>query len=160
LPLTEANLWVILPKMKVVAQNRRARFDYEILETYEAGIQLTGPEVKSCRAGHVNLSGAYVSFLKNKPMIKHMTISAYPFASVEQRSDPERERLLLMKKSELGKLESLTAEKGVTIIPLEVKAGKYIKVVLGVARGRKTLDKRQHIKERDMARNLRQGRDV
>ena len=145
--------------MKVVAENRRARFDYELLESIEAGIMLTGQEVKSCRAGQVNLSGAYVSFLGGKPMIKHMKISAYKQAGPLPDYNPERDRQLLLKKSELAKLQRSTEEKGMSLIPLEVKAGKYIKVTIALARGRKSIDKRQAIKEKEVSRRLREGRE-
>jgi SsrA-binding protein len=145
--------------MKVVAENRRARFDYELLESIEAGIMLTGQEVKSCRAGQVNLSGAYVSFLGGKPMIKHMKISAYKQAGPLPDYNPERDRELLLKKSELAKLQRSTEEKGMSLIPLEVKAGKYIKLTIAVARGRKSIDKRQAIKEKEVSRRLREGRE-
>ncbi len=145
--------------MKPVAQNRRARFDYEILETFEAGIILTGPEVKSCRMGHISLAGSYVSFLYGKPVLKGMSISKYPYASGLVPFGEHRDRELLLKKSELAKLERATEEKGMTLIPLEVRAGKYIKVLIGVCRGRKKMDKRQVIKEREAGRRLREGRE-
>ncbi len=146
--------------MKTVAQNRKARFDYEILETVEAGLILTGQEVKSCRLGQVSLAGAYVSFLGGKPMIKHAKIAAYKFASGIEGYDPGRDRELLMRKSELARLVGASAEKGMTLIPLEIHAGKFIKVLIGLGRGRKRLDKRQVIKERDMDRRMRTGKDV
>ena len=146
--------------MKVVANNRRARFDFEITDTVEAGIILTGPEVKSCRAGHVNLSGAYVSFFGHKPILKQAKISPYAFAKISADYDPGHDRELLLSKTEKARLEAVTAEKGVTIIPLEVRAGKYIKVLLGMGRGRKTIDKRHRIRERDMDRKMRAGRDI
>ncbi len=145
--------------MKVVASNRRARFDYEILETFEAGMVLTGAEVKSCRMGHVSLAGAYVSYRGATPVMKQMTITKYPFASTIQ-DEPSRDRVLLLKKSEAERLRSLLSEKGVTIIPLEVRAGKYIKIAIAVAKGRKTIDKRRAIREREVKRGLREGRDV
>ncbi len=145
--------------MKVVAENRRARFDYELLETFEAGIMLTGQEVKSCRMGQVNLSGAYVSFLGGKPMIKHLKISAYKQAGPLPDYDPERDRELLLKKSEVAKLTRSTEEKGMSLIPIEVKAGKHIKVGIALARGRKSIDKRHAIKEKDISRRLREGRE-
>lgn len=141
--------------MKTVAQNRRARFDYDIAETIEAGIQLTGPEVKSCRAGQVNLSGAYVSFLGGKPVLKQMKISHYAYARKDDQLEPDRDRELLLKSAELGRIEALQNEKGTAIIPLEVRAGRFIKVLLGVGRGRKRLDKRQKIKERSIEKRLR-----
>lgn len=144
--------------MKIVAANRRARFDYELLETFEAGIILTGQEVKSCRMGQVNLSGSYVSFLGGRPVIKHMKISAYRQAGPLPDYNPERDRELLLKKSEMAKLTRATEEKGMSLIPIEVKAGKYIKVMLAVARGRKSIDKRHAIKEKEVKRKLREGR--
>ncbi len=145
--------------MKVVAKNRRATYDYEIVDTLEAGIILTGQEVKSCRQGHVNLAGSYVSLLSGKPMLKNATISAYSYASGLDNYDPGQDRELLMKKQQAAKLESQLAEKGVSLIPLEVRAGKHIKVVLGLGKGRKRLDKRQRIKDRDMERKMKKGEE-
>ncbi len=144
----------------VVAKNRRARFDYDILETIEAGIVLTGGEVKSCRAHGVNLAGAYVSFVGGKAALKQASIAPYRYARAEDAGDPKRERALLLSKSQMERLQSFAAEKGVTIIPLEVVAKKFVKVLLGVARGRKRFDKRSAIREREMGRKLREGREV
>lgn len=146
--------------MKVVADNRRARFDYAISDTLEAGVMLTGQEVKACRAGQVNLAGAYVTFLRDRPVLKKIKISPYKFASGLDDYDPERDRPLLLKKSEQRKLQSAVEEKGVTVIPLEVRAGKFIKVLIGLGRGRKKYDKRQKIKERETGRRMREGREV
>lgn len=145
--------------MKVVAVNRRARFDYEILEKVEAGIVLTGAEVKSCRMGHINLAGSYVSFLHGIPKLKNSKISRYTFSGPEQPHADVRDRELLLKKTEAAKLERASAEKGMAIIPLEVRSGKFIKVVLGLGKGRKKLDKRQVIKERETSRRVREGRE-
>lgn len=141
--------------MKVVAQNRRARFDFEILETLEAGLMLTGPEVKSCRMGHINLMGSYVSFREGKPVLKNATISPYRFAAHVPHEE-KRDRPLLLKTSEIRKILARSEEKGLTVVPLEIRAGKFIKVLLGVGRGRKRIDKRQRIREREVARKLRQ----
>ena len=145
--------------VKVTAQNRRARFDFEITDTVEAGLILTGQEAKSCRGGHVNLAGAYVSFLGGKPVIKHMKISPYAFATVADY-DPERDRPLLLSKREAEKLEAVSAQKGMSIVPLEVRAGKFIKILLGIGRGRKRLDKRQAIKDREIGRKIREGKEI
>ncbi len=145
--------------MKIVAQNRRARFDYEITDTVEAGIVLSGQEVKSARLGHINLAGSYVSFLHGKPVLKQAKISPYAYASGLENYDPGHDRHLLLKKTELVRLEASQAEKGISIIPLEVTAGKFIKVVLGLAKGRKKFDKRQRIKERDVGRRMRRGEE-
>jgi len=146
--------------VKIVAQNRRARFDYEILETVEAGIVLTGQEVKSCRAGHVNLSGAYVSFLSGAPVLKKAKIQKYRFAGDVADYDPERDRPLLLRKSEIDRLSGKVTEKGVTVLPLEVRAARTIKVLLGLGRGRKQHDKRERIKERDIKKRLRKGEEI
>jgi SsrA-binding protein len=145
--------------MKIVAQNRRARYDYEITDTVEAGIILTGQEVKSCRMGHISLAGAYVSFFKEKPILKEAKISPYPFASGLENYEPGHERELLLEKAEVKKLLSASQEKGVAIIPLEVRAGKHIKIVLGLGKGRKRHDKRQKIKEREQGKKLKKGED-
>lgn len=145
--------------MKTVAKNRRARFDYNIVDTFEAGIQLSGQEVKSCRLGNVNLSGSYVSFLHNKPVLKSATIALYTFASNIESYEPGRDRLLLLHKRELEKIQSALDEKGVAVIPLEVRAGKHIKILLGLGKGQKRIDKRQKIKEKDVKRRLKQGID-
>jgi SsrA-binding protein len=146
--------------MKTVAQNRKARFDYEIVETVEAGLVLTGPEVKSCRLGQVSLTGSYVSFLRGTPVLKAAKIAQYKFANGLDAYDPGRDRPLLLRKSELNRLIGASAEKGMAIIPLEVHAGKFIKVLIGLGRGRKRLDKRQVIKDRDMDRRMRTGKDM
>ena len=163
LPFTKRKkslLRLFFESMKMVAQNRRARYDYAIVDTAEAGIILTGPEVKSCRKGHINLAGAYVSFLNGKPMLKGAGISKYAYAGPDVPHDEHRDRQLLLKSSELHKLQRATEEKGMTIIPLEVQAGKYIKILIGLGRGKKKMDKRQAIKERETGRRLREGREI
>lgn len=145
--------------MKTVAQNRRARFDYDITDTVECGLVLTGQEVKSCRLGQVNLAGSYVSFFGGKATLKQAKISPYKYAGVLPDYDPGHDRLLLLKKNEAAKLEAVQSEKGVAIIPLEIRAGRFIKVLIGIGRGRKRLDKRQKIKEREMGRRLREGQE-
>lgn len=146
--------------MKVVAHNRKATFDYEVLETLEAGLQLTGQEVKSCRQGQVSLAGSYVSFVGGSPVLKQAKISPYKYAGDLKEYDPGRDRPLLLTKAQALKLDAAQSEKGISIIPLEVLAGKFIKLKIAVGRGRKRLDKRQKIKEREMGRRMRQGREV
>ncbi len=145
--------------MKIVAQNRRARFDFEIVDTVEAGIVLTGQEVKSCRIGHVALAGSYVSFLAKVPVIKGMKISPYAYASGLEGYDPGHDRPLLMSKTQIAKMTTLATEKGMTVVPLEVHAGRFIKVLIGLGKGRKRFDKRQRIKERDVGRRVRETGD-
>lgn len=145
--------------MKTVAQNRRVKFDYEILETIEAGIMLTGPEVKSCRQGNVQLSGAYLSFQRGTPIIKKMKISQYAYAKNVPHEE-ERDRELLLKKSEKEKLQTYTDQRGIAVVPMEVRAGRFIKILLAVGRGRKKLDKRARIKERETEKKLRRGEEI
>ena len=145
--------------MKVVAQNRRAKYDYEILDKVEVGIILTGQEVKSCRRGNMNLAGSYVSLLGDKPVLKNASIAPYQYASGLENYNPGRDRPLLMKKAEMKKLTAQLSEKGVSVIPLEVRAGRYIKVLLGLGKGKKKLDKRQSIKEREIKRKMKKGED-
>ncbi len=144
--------------MKVIAENRRARFDYEILETVEAGIMLTGPEAKSCRAGHVNLAGAYVTFRDGKAVLKNASIAAYSFAATVPHEE-RRDRVLLLKAVELKKLTARAEEKGFTVVPLAMHVGRFVKLLLGIGRGRKKTDKRQRIKEREVTRKLKQTGD-
>lgn len=146
--------------MKTVAQNRRARFDYDIIDTVDAGIILTGQEVKSCREGNMNLSGAYVSFATGTPVLKASTIAKYRFASTAEDYNPTRDRVLLLKKNQTERLQTELQEKGVSLVPLEVKAGKHIKVVLGLGKGKKLHDKRQSKKKQDIERRLREGREI
>ncbi|MFH1443986.1 MAG: SsrA-binding protein SmpB [Candidatus Peregrinibacteria bacterium] len=144
--------------MKVTAQNRRARFDYEILDTIEAGIILTGPETKSCRQGNVNLASAYVSFRDGKAFLKNASVAPYQFAA-HAAHEERRDRALLLKANQMKKLQAWTEEKGSAVVPLEMRVGKFVKVLLGVGRGRKKTDKRQRIKEREIARKLKQTGD-
>ncbi|MDD5469210.1 MAG: SsrA-binding protein SmpB [Candidatus Peribacteraceae bacterium] len=145
--------------MKTVAQNRRARYDYEILDTVEAGVMLTGQEAKSCREGHMNLSGSYVSLRSGVPTLKNATIAPYTFAGNLPDYEPGRERMLLLQKSQIAKLAVQLNEKGISLIPLEVRAGRHIKILLGLARGRRRLDKRHAIRERDVRKKLKKGED-
>lgn len=145
--------------MKSLASNRRARFDYEIVETVEAGIMLTGQEVKSCRMGQMHLAGAYVSLLGGRPILKNAKIPKYSYASGIADYNPERDRQLLLSSHEISKLESRLSDRGMSLVPLEVLGGRHIKVVLGLGKGRKRLDKRQRIKERDVARRLKKGEE-
>lgn len=145
--------------MKTVAHNRRARFDYDILETIEAGVILTGPEVKSCREGHISLAGAYVVLFKGKAMLRNVTIARYRYAAGSEMYESARERELLLNRTEMKRLSSTVDQKGMTLVPLEVRAGKYIKILIGLGRGKKKFDKRSAIKKREVERKLREGRE-
>lgn len=141
--------------MKVVAANRKARFDYEILETLEAGMVLTGGEAKSCRMGHVDLHGAYVSNAGGGVVLKQMKIMPYKFSSGADHIIG-RDRALLLSRKQIENLDGMIAQKGIAVVPLEIKAGKFVKVVLGIGRGRKRHDKRAAIKDREVRRQIRE----
>jgi len=146
-------------RMKVI-QNRRARFDYDIVETIEAGLMLTGQEVKACRDGHVDMGGSYVSFATGKPVIKNLKIMPYRFASGLEAYQPGHDRMLLLNKKEIEKLGGVMHEKGMSIIPLEVRTGRYVKLLIGLGKGRKSVDKRRVIKERDIEKRIKKGQEI
>lgn len=148
-----------LLSMKTVAQNRRAKFDYELVETFEAGIQLLGWEVKAIRMNLADLSGAYVSFVSGKAVLKKMSIRPYPFASNVNPDDTARDRTLLLHKKQVDELQTSSEEKGMAIIPLEVKAGRHIKVMIALGRGRKQFDKRHKIKDRESKKRAKMQAD-
>jgi SsrA-binding protein len=138
-----------------VTVNRKARHDYEILETYEAGLVLTGPEVKSVRQGKVSLAEAYARVNKGELWLYNMHIA--PYDPVLQRNyDPRQPRKLLMHKREIDRLMGLTQQRGLTLIPLRIYFNErgYAKVELGLARGKRKVDRRREIIEREMKREV------
>jgi len=140
--------------VKVVAKNRKARFNYEILETYEAGIELKGTEVKSVRASKVNLTEGFISIDNGEAFLKQVHISPYEQGNIFN-VDPVRVRKLLLHKREIKKLIGETAQKGFTLVPLSMylKNGK-VKLSLGLVRGKNTHDKRQDMAKKDAQRNI------
>ena len=140
---------------KIVAQNRKARHDYFILDTYECGIVLTGTEIKSVRAGNLNLKDSYASVEQNELWLVGMHISPYEKGSYYNH-DPERNRKLLLNRNELIRLKGKTKEKGLTLVPLSVyiKDGRKAKVELALAKGKASYDKRDAIAERDAKRDM------
>lgn len=140
--------------IKPVSQNRKARHDYFIEQTYEAGIVLTGTEVKSVRQGKVNLKDSYAYIKDSEVFISGMHISPYEQGNI-YNADPLRDRKLLLHKYEINKLIGYTQQKGLTIVPLQVyfKNGK-VKIELAVARGKKLYDKRRDVAERDAKREI------
>ena len=140
--------------IKIVAQNKKARFNYEILETYEAGIELKGTEVKSVRMSKINISDGYVSIDNSEAYLKQVHISPYEQGNIFN-VDPLRVRKLLLHNSEINKLIRETTLKGYTIIPLKVylKRGK-VKVEIGLARGKKLYDKRESLAKKDADRRM------
>ena len=135
--------------------NRKAKFEYHFLQEYEAGILLTGTEVKSLRAGEANLNDAYCIFSNGELIIKSMYIAEYKFGN-QNNHLPRRDRKLLLKKGELRKLERRVSEKGFSIVPYKVYFSErgFAKLQIALAQGKKSYDKRQSIKEKDHKREL------
>jgi SsrA-binding protein len=132
-------------KSQLVAENRKARFDVSIDETLEAGIQLTGAEIKSIRAKRAQLTGSYVRFLSGVPVIVGLHLS--------QAAEPERTRPLLLHKKEINALRQQLETRGRAVVALELRlVGGWAKLVVGVGTGRKTHDKRHLLRERDLER--------
>lgn len=139
---------------KVIATNRRARFDYDIVDTYEAGLVLRGSEVKSLRDGKANLKDSFGQVKDGEAWLVGMYIAPYSF-SREGGHDPERTRKLLLHRREIDRIAGQLAEKGLTLVPIQLywKDGKA-KVELGLAKGRRRVDKRRVIKEREQKREM------
>lgn len=139
---------------KMISNNKKAFHDYFIEEKMEAGIELFGTEVKSVRAGSVNLKDSYVSLKTGEAILIGMHISPYEQGNIFNK-DPLRERRLLLHKKEIMRLIGKTKEKGYSLIPLSVYfSGSKVKIELGLARGKKDYDKRESIAERDAKRNM------
>jgi len=141
-----------MPDRQTIAVNRRARHDYDIVETYEAGLVLTGTEIKSLRSHKVSLREAYAQIERGEAWLHNMHISPYQPASREN-PDPRRRRKLLLHRQEINKLLGRTTERGLTVVPLQLYLERgYAKVQLGLARGRRAYDKRRAIAEREARR--------
>lgn len=141
--------------IKIVAKNKKAYHDFHIDKEYEAGIVLLGPEVKSLRAGRVNLRDSYARIKNGEVWVHNMHISPYKFAS-HAAPDPMRVRKLLLHKREIDKLIGKVQEKGFSLIPLKIyfsPSGK-VKVGLGLAKGKTQYDKRQTLKKKEAAREM------
>lgn len=137
-----------------LVSNRRATHDYEILETFEAGIVLQGTEIKSIRDHGASLQEAYIKVLQTELWLIGCSIAPYRFGNIHNHEE-KRDRKLLMHKREINRLKEASQEKGLTIIPLAfyLKQGK-VKVRIAIAKGKKNIDKRAHIKERDEKRRI------
>lgn len=141
--------------MPILASNKRAPFDYDILETYEAGIELAGFEVKSVRTGRMSLAGSFVLIRSGEAWLVNTAIPPYQAANTPPGYDPARRRRLLLHRAEIKKLIGAGATKGLTIIALRVYTkGSRIKVALGLARYKKKYDKRAAIREREDRRKI------
>jgi SsrA-binding protein len=136
-------------------RNKKAWHDYEFLERYTAGMQLTGTEIKSIRAGKASLVDAYCYFSENELWVKGMHISEYDFGNLNNH-DPKRDRKLLLNRKELKKLAKNVNEKGLTIIALRIflTENGYAKLEIALARGKKEYDKREDLKKKDSKREL------
>jgi len=141
--------------MSTLAYNRRATYDYEILEKYEAGLALAGYEVKAIKTGHLSLQGAYVTIKDNQAYLLNATIPPYQPKNTPSDYDPQRTRKLLLHKSEIKSLIGKTKQKGLTLVPLRVytKRGK-IKLEFGLGRGKRKADKREKIIQREVKRKI------
>lgn len=139
-----------------LAVNKKALFDYEILEKFEAGLVLTGQEVKSVKDGQISLKGAFVTFHNNKAFLTNAHITKYKQAGNIKDYDPTHSRELLLHKREIRHLQEKSFEKGLTIVPLSVYNKKrFIKVEIALARGKKQFDKRDTIKQRELNREIK-----
>jgi len=138
--------------------NRKARFEYEILDTWETGIELKGTEVKSIRQGKASLDDSFAIIHRGEVYLENMQITPYELGTVDNH-DPKRSRKLLMHREEIEKLRLKVSDKGLTLIPLKLyfnSKGKA-KIELALAKGKKLHDKRESIKKRDVERELRRG---
>lgn len=147
-----------MPKAKsnIVIKNRRASFDFEFLETYQAGIVLTGTEIKSIRAGKASLVDAFCYFNNGELYVKNMHIAEYFWGNSWAKQDTRRERKLLLTRKELTKLQRSVKEKGLTIIAVKLYINDkgFAKMEIALAKGKKEYDKRNSIKEKDLKREM------
>ncbi len=142
--------------MTQFADNRKARFDYEILEKFSAGLELLGTEVKAVRSGKLNLQGAYVTVRGGEAYLLGADLPAYQPKNAPKDYDAKRVRKVLLSGKELERLAEAENTKGLTIVPLSVyNKGRFLKLDIAIARGKKKIDKRQTIKKRDIERDLK-----
>ncbi|MCC8088920.1 MAG: SsrA-binding protein SmpB [Rikenellaceae bacterium] len=148
-------------KKEITIKNRRASFDYEILDTYTAGIVLTGTEIKSIRMGKASLVDCFCYFHRGELYVRGMNISEYHWGTYNNHQ-PKRDRKLLLNRKELVKLQRSMQDNGMTIVGLRLFIGNkgYAKLLIGLARGRKSFDKREYLKEKDAKREMDRVRKV
>jgi SsrA-binding protein len=139
-------------------RNRKASYDYFFLETWIAGIELKGTEVKSIRAGKVQFADAWCAFMGNDLFIRELHISEYDFGNLHNH-DPRRPRRLLLKRGELQKIRKKVQEQGLTLIPVKlfINPRGLVKLEIALAKGKQTHDKRESIKEKDIRRDMERG---
>jgi SsrA-binding protein len=142
--------------MKIFAINKRAGFDYEILEKYEAGLMLKGFEVKAVKTGHISLKGSFVTIHGNELFLTNANIPLQPFSQGIKDYDPSRSRKLLVKKSEIKYLRGKSDIKGLTLVPIKVYTkNRLLKLEFGLGKGKKEYDKRDKIQKREDERRMR-----
>lgn len=143
-------------KSSIEIKNRRASFDYEFLETFQAGIVLTGTEIKSIREGKASLVDTFCYFVNGELYVKNMHVAEYWWGSAWGKHDPRRDRKLLLTHRELIKLQRAVKEKGLTIIAVKlyIADNGYAKLLIALAKGKKEYDKRATIKEKDLRREM------
>ena len=146
------------PTADINIKNRKAEYEYHLLSTFTAGIVLTGTEIKSIRAGKVNLTGSYCSFINGELWAHNIHISEYANGSYNNH-EPKRDRKLLLNKKELKKIQSKLNDRGMTVIPTRmwINENGYAKLDIALARGKKMFDKRDSIKEKDQRRAAARG---
>lgn len=143
--------------MSTLATNKHARFNYEILEEYEAGLKLTGAEVKSIKGGHAQIDRAFVSLEGGAVWLKGAHVSAYKPAGMQPGFDPERTRRLLLHKREIQRMIGKSGEAGLTFVPLCLYTkGDLVKLSFALARGKKKFEKRESLKKKEVVKHLRQ----
>ena len=141
---------------KLIAKNPVARYNYTIIDTLEAGIVLTGTEIKSIRSGRINLKDSYASIDNGEVFIHSMHISPYEHGNIFNK-DPMRDRKLLLNKQEIRKLIGLIKQKGYTLVPISLYfKGSFVKLELGIGKGKKLYDKREDIAKKDAERRIKQ----
>ncbi len=141
--------------IKVIAENKKAKSNYEIIETYEAGIELKGPEVKSIKLGRISFKDSFIIIKKGELYVINMYVAPYEF-STHEKFDPERPRKLLLHRREIDRIIGKSKERGLTIIPLKVYRKKHlIKMEIALAKGLKKYEKREKIKERILEREIK-----
>lgn len=145
-----------MEKTKLICKNKKARFDYEILKTMEAGIVLTGNEIKSIRLGHVNLKDSFAKInINNEVVLSNMFIGNYQLSHIVSKQDERASRKLLLHKYEIRKLKQQIDQERLTLVPLSLYfKSNRVKVELALCRGKRVHDKRQAIKERDVKREM------
>jgi SsrA-binding protein len=144
----------------VSIKNRKATFEYSILAEFSAGIQLTGTEIKSIRAGKANIGEAYCTMVKTELFVRNMYIEEYVQGNIYNH-EPKRDRKLLLKRSELNKLQTKLKDKGLTVIPLHLYINEkgLAKLEIALAKGKKLYDKRESLKEKDVKRDMARKAD-